>query len=208
MPWVRFDDQFPIHRKVEGLSDAAFRLHISAIFWCARNLTDGLVPVEDIDSATPRKMRRPGKFIAELVGRGLWIEVDDGWQIHDYLDFQPSREKVERERKAKAERQQRWLEKRRQQGHRRGSTVDIDASGDASHDASKDDAPYPPRPEGGGGGDAPAASGAAGRAERKRPAVRAVPAWCGKCDERTRQIDPDAPRRCPNCHPLRDQETA
>jgi hypothetical protein len=33
MTWVRFDDQFPIHRKMTGLSDAAFRLHVLAIFW-------------------------------------------------------------------------------------------------------------------------------------------------------------------------------
>ena len=207
MPWVRFDDQFPIHRKVEGLSDAAFRLHISAIFWCARNLTDGFVPVEDLESAVPRRMRRPGKFVAELVARKLWVEVDDGWQIHDYLDFQPSREKVERERKAKAERQARWLEKRRKQGQRRDSPVDIDASGDASHDASKDAAPYPPRPEGGGGVYAPK-RGASGRAGPSGSPVRAVPDWCGKCDERTRQINPDMPKRCPDCHPLRDEEAS
>ena len=40
---LRFDDQFPIHRKVSGLSDAAFRLHVEAIFWCDRNLTDGFI---------------------------------------------------------------------------------------------------------------------------------------------------------------------
>lgn len=54
MPWVRFDDQFPIHRKVDGLSDAAYRLHTSAIFWCARNLTDGFVSEEDLDGVTAR----------------------------------------------------------------------------------------------------------------------------------------------------------
>jgi hypothetical protein len=32
--------------------------------------------------------------------------------------------------------------------------------------------------------------------------------WCGGCDEITRHIDPDRPRRCPACHPLRDQEVA
>lgn len=37
------------------------------------------------------------------------------------------------------------------------------------------------------------------------------PAWCGTCDERTRRLeDPDGNDlgRCPNCHPLRDEETA
>lgn len=29
--------------------------------------------------------------------------------------------------------------------------------------------------------------------------------WCGTCDEQTRLTDPDSPRRCPKCHPLRDE---
>lgn len=41
------------------------------------------------------------------------------------------------------------------------------------------------------------------------PPLKAVPAWCGECDEGTRLSgDPDRPRRCPNCHPLRDQEAS
>lgn len=36
------------------------------------------------------------------------------------------------------------------------------------------------------------------------PPVRAVPEWCGECDEQTRlTLDPDRPGRCPTCHPLR-----
>lgn len=32
------------------------------------------------------------------------------------------------------------------------------------------------------------------------------PPWCGECDERTRIAgEPDQPRRCPNCHPLRGE---
>lgn len=93
MPWVRFDDQFPIHRKVEVLSDRAFRLHVRAIFWCARNLTDGFVHRREL-SVVAGRMRGPGKCVAELVASGLWIEQQDGWIIHDYLDYQPSRERV------------------------------------------------------------------------------------------------------------------
>ncbi len=29
--------------------------------------------------------------------------------------------------------------------------------------------------------------------------------WCGQCDEHTRLLDPDKPRRCPACHPLRGE---
>lgn len=32
------------------------------------------------------------------------------------------------------------------------------------------------------------------------------PPWCGQCDERTRMAGhPDHPRRCPTCHPLREE---
>jgi hypothetical protein len=47
MPWAKFDDRYPWHRKVRPLSDAAFRLDVSAICWCAENLTDGVILPEN-----------------------------------------------------------------------------------------------------------------------------------------------------------------
>jgi hypothetical protein len=213
VPWVRFDDQFPIHRKVKGLGDPAFRLHAEAIFWCARNLTDGYVPAADLpDLATAR---RPLKLVPELVSRGNWHQAGqacksescpahadrqpesarNGWIIHDYFEYQPSKAKVERERKAKAGRQQRWLEKQRH-------------TEDASIDASQDAAPPRPAPKEAGAGEKHPRRGAPGRANPAGSPVRAVPKWCGKCDEATRLMDPDRPRRCPNCHPLRNEEAS
>jgi hypothetical protein len=123
MPWVRFDDQFPIHRKVDGLSDAAFRLHTSAIFWSARNLTDGSVTREDLDGVSAR-VRTPERFAAECKKRGVWHLGDedcpsekcpadgegdpDGWIIHDYWEFQPSKAQVVADRQAAAKRQAKW----------------------------------------------------------------------------------------------------
>jgi hypothetical protein len=115
MPWVRFDDTFPINRKVDGLSDAAFRLHVSAIFWCARNLTDGFVPEDDLELVCAR-VRTPARFAAQLVDRQLWHERPGGWQIKDYLEFQPSKEKVLEEREKSAERQRKWRESHRNGG--------------------------------------------------------------------------------------------
>lgn len=127
-----FDDQFPIHRKVAGLSDAAFRLHVSAIFWCRRNSTDGVVPAEDLDDVSAR-VRKPSRFASECVSRGLWHEigagcaseacparnavtngVTDGWVIHDYFDWQKSKERVQQDRKANAERQRKWRDQHKQ----------------------------------------------------------------------------------------------
>lgn len=114
MPWVRIDDQFAIHRKVETLSDPAFRLHVSALCWCNRNLTDGAIPKEELEVVAPRTMKRPEKFAAELVERGLWIETPPlGWVINDYLEFQESKDQIEERKRKTAERQARWREARR-----------------------------------------------------------------------------------------------
>lgn len=100
MPWVRFDDQFPIHRKVKGLTDAEFRLHTEAIFWCARNLTDGYVARDELRDVSG--ISKPERHLTALVSRGLWLETDGGWIIHDYLTYQPSRSKVLQTREQRA----------------------------------------------------------------------------------------------------------
>lgn len=191
MTWVRFDDQFPIHRKVGGLPDAAYRLHTEAIFWCARNTTDGVIRRSEFAQLGTRA--RPARA-ADLVDRGLWHAADDlcdqctaalaeagtkepadGWVIHDYLGFQPSRMKVARERDAKAERQAKWIESKK--GGRRSRDASLDASEDA---APRDANPAPPRPEGSGakprGASRPLASQGGGRrAQDENPDWRTLP---------------------------------
>lgn len=102
MTWVKLDDQFPIHRKVGALSDQAFRLHVEALCWCARHLTDGVVSTSDLPQVT--RIAKSERYAAELVARGCWHgpghdcdvcpPVEDGWVIHEYLGFQQSRSKV------------------------------------------------------------------------------------------------------------------
>lgn len=109
MPWARLDDMLPMHPKIRAASDAAFRLHISAICWANMHLTNG-----QIDRCYLRfisDVRRPAHCAAELVKLSLWDEREDGWQIHDYLEYQPSADKVLRERKLAALRRARWLAK-------------------------------------------------------------------------------------------------
>ena len=145
MSWIRFDDQYPIHRKVAPLSDAAFRLNMEAMGWCSRNGTDGVIRKTDLAHVSAKR-GKPAKA-AELVNHELWhpagqlcgrcavalIDADrqappDGWVIHGYLEYQPSAAKVATEREAKAKRQARWL------ANRRGSDASVDGSEDASHE--------------------------------------------------------------------------
>lgn len=94
MSWVKIDDQFTQHPKVHRLSDKAFRVHMDALCYCARFLTDGHVPASYVTG-----VRKP--VLAELT-RDLWKPVQDGYVIHDFLDYNPSRKQVEEMKTAKA----------------------------------------------------------------------------------------------------------
>jgi hypothetical protein len=91
MAWVRIHDGAMTHPKVIGLSDKAFRLWIWGLSYTQQHLTDG----EIIQVAVPRRLRRAA---ADLVRVGLWDEQVSGFQIHDYLDWNDSREVVLRKR--------------------------------------------------------------------------------------------------------------
>ena len=109
MPWVKIDDGFYMHPKVVGLSPAAIGLHVCGLCYAADNLTDGHIPKAAISRLT--SSGSPGRMIAELEDAGMWIDEGKTWRIHDYLDFQPSREKVLAERDLAAERQRKAREK-------------------------------------------------------------------------------------------------
>lgn len=136
MPWVRLDDRFPTHRKVALLSDRAFRLYVSALCWASENLTEGKI----LDRELPFISRVRGlKTVAkELEDAGLWDPADGGWTIHDYLEYNPDRAKVQAERKSNAERQKAWRERKREEreaarnGDRNGVTGGASSQGNST----------------------------------------------------------------------------
>lgn len=148
MPWARFDDRYPLNRKVHGLSDAAFRLDVTAICWSAGQLTDGR-----IDSLGALGVHRNGTRIAQMLVRaGRWHEsghecpseycypIESGWLIHDWQEYNKPRDQVRRERKARQERQERWRQKHR-------GDASPNASPNASRNASRDATPARPAPK-------------------------------------------------------------
>jgi len=119
---------------------AAFGLYARCGDYVARQLLDGIVPVEIAAQwGTP-------EWTGKLLAVGLWETVPGGYYMPRYFaDKNPSREKVLADRQAKSERQQRWLEK-----HRNGSSTQrrvsrhvSDSSNGTSADASGD-AALPP----------------------------------------------------------------
>lgn len=109
MAWVNLDDNYPDHPKVDALSDGAFRLHTAAICWCNRHLTDGFVEVARVPRLVPRYK---AAYLEELMHGGLWEPADGGYRLHDFLDWNRSREEVERRRQKRSEAGKKGMESR------------------------------------------------------------------------------------------------
>ncbi len=98
MPWLKIDDVFTEHPKVLSLSDAAFRVHVHALCYCVRLKTDGVVT-----QAALRSLRGTPSLAKQLVDASCWELHDEGWLVHDFLEYNPSREQLEAERERKQE---------------------------------------------------------------------------------------------------------
>lgn len=122
MPWANFDDQFPKHPKVMPLSDAAFRLHVSGVCHAAAFLTDGQIGQDTVPTLVKRFRKAT---LDELIDRGQWHRLGEGcgtdicptgspdnYAIHDYLQWNRSREEVEAERERKRKAGRKGAEKR------------------------------------------------------------------------------------------------
>jgi hypothetical protein len=109
MPWVKIDDKFHSHPKVIAAGVEGVALHVIALSWCGEYLTDGFIPEAQI-----RRLSLSDNYqaiAAHLVSVGLWDIADGGYQIHDYLEYNPSAEQVRAQRAANAERQARHRDK-------------------------------------------------------------------------------------------------
>jgi hypothetical protein len=97
MAWVRVDDAFYDHPKFVRLDATSLGLWTVGLAYANRNLTDGWVPARFI-----KGYGNPAKLVRE----GLWSAEEDGYRIHDYLDYQESAEKILAKRQAERDRWQ------------------------------------------------------------------------------------------------------
>ena len=104
MPWVRYDDQFANHPKVDQCSLAAIGLHNLSMTESGRTLSDGAVARRGMLKYTAMREEDLDVLAAELVAAGLWSETSDGWQIHDFLDYNPPAANVKAKRAKDAKR--------------------------------------------------------------------------------------------------------
>lgn len=105
MAWARIDDHMPEHPRMVQAGPLAMAMQLAGICYCNRNLTDGFVPAAVVPTLLNLEgyswcgRRVTWKLIVEtLVREGAWVVRESGWEIHDYLVFQPSRAQVQAER--------------------------------------------------------------------------------------------------------------
>lgn len=101
MSWGRLDDGFYDHPKVLrcwNRHPAALGLHARAMSWVAKQETNGHLP-EDIAAMLQPDDTERDAMVSVLVDTGLWHENGEGFVIHDYLDYNHSREELQEKRR-------------------------------------------------------------------------------------------------------------
>lgn len=188
MPRFQTDDKFGDSLEAKRAGTAALGLYYLCGLWSACYLTDGHIPSEVAAGYGTAEWAR------KLCDAGLFLVEDGGFLMPRYLDDNPSREKVLKERQAKAERQQKWLEKSRKASSspRRVSRPSSRPSNNTSRDASGDDAPPLPSPKGEGVDAAPRSGGAA-------PPTRQIKTTTGRLICEAHQLEIPEKGTCRGC---------
>ncbi len=121
MAWVRIHDGAMTHPKIVELTDKAFRLWVWGLAYSQQHLTDGRIP----QAAVPARLKRA---CDDLVQWRLWDASDrDGtalvgsWQVHDYLEWNDSRDRVREKQTYAKRRLEDWRDKQAEARAGRGS---------------------------------------------------------------------------------------
>ena len=94
MPWTKLDDSFHGHRKIRRAGLAATGLHARALSLAGEQM-DAHIDREWVEESGGRNWQ---KLVAKLVEVDLWEVNGNGWIVHDYHDYNPTREEWEAER--------------------------------------------------------------------------------------------------------------
>jgi hypothetical protein len=106
MPWFKLDDRVHCHPKTLAAGDEAFGVFCRLGSYASQHGTNGFIS-DDAAKSITRKQR----VLDRLVQVGFLERVDGGYQIHDFLDWNPSAEKVRQERDSARQRMARGRSK-------------------------------------------------------------------------------------------------
>ena len=90
--------------KFMGLSRDAMAIWTLCAVWCSANLTDGRIPEQVVNhmcllypplELSTGSVANAKAIASDLLDHGLWEEADSGYRMHDWADYQNTREEVE-----------------------------------------------------------------------------------------------------------------
>ena len=90
MGWGRLDDGFFHHPKFVSLRLELVGLWAKGLGYCNAHLTDGFIHRSALPVLTGLPPARAAKLAGELVTARLWDKAGDGYQVHDFLDWNES----------------------------------------------------------------------------------------------------------------------
>ena len=103
MAWARIDDKFLDNQKVRMAGKEPTYLYISGLIYSSSQITEGFIS-DDVLGLVAYKgfIKNEKSHAKKLVECGLWDRVEGGYQIHDYLEYNPTKEEIEQARAKKA----------------------------------------------------------------------------------------------------------
>lgn len=105
MAWWKGDDKSHTNPKLRMAECEGAGLHFFAISWSASTETDGKVPAHVVPMLSPElSAKRRAAVVKRLVDAGLWHEIKEGYQINDYLKYNPSHAQLEARREQERQR--------------------------------------------------------------------------------------------------------
>lgn len=139
MPWFKVDDALHSHPKARVAGLPAMGLWAIAGSYSMSYKTDGFVPTWFVTGWPQGR-----NLAARLIAAHLWEATEDGFQFHDWADFQPTAEEIEAEREKSRERQ-RARRQRIRAGRSAGVTPPV--TRDVPRDVTRESqSPVPSRP--------------------------------------------------------------
>ena len=97
MAWLKVDDRVRTHPKIVEAGPLAAWVWFCGICYCREHLTDGFIADKMLATLVPG-LASLNRAAASLVAAGLWHRGERGYQVHDFLDWNPSKADVEKQR--------------------------------------------------------------------------------------------------------------
>lgn len=105
MTWIKVETTIRSHPKFLRIGPEACWLYVCGVMYCQDNLTDGFIPREQVGLLYP--FPRTSRLVRVLLWAQLWQQTEQpspGYLIHDYLQWNMSREQVLKQRQQDAAR--------------------------------------------------------------------------------------------------------